>query len=132
MAAEQQLRALESRVEYIYRWITDTILPQLRGAQQGVRGVYQQPTTTIQSSGEGVFWCAPSSSIPAASGVPGTGTPGGPVTANVYQMQSGAYVLVASSASIYNGMLSATIAGRVLAVCLNGDGTYSAPGQSCT
>ncbi len=131
MANEQQLRALEQRVEGMVRDMR-TMWQQIKAALQQVRGAYSNGPANQGSSGGGVYWCAPSGSIAAASGVPGTGAPGGPVTANVYQMQSGAYVLVATSANIYNGMLSATTAGRVLAVCANGDGSYSAPGQSCS
>ena len=128
---EDRQRGVERRVEDLLRLILDTVLPQLRGVQQGLQGVYQQYVPNSSSSNGG-YWCAPANSIAAATGVPGVGAPGGPETADVYQMQSGAYVLVATNADIYNGMLSATTAGRTLAVWPNGDGSYSAPGQSCT
>ncbi len=131
MANENQLRALEQRVEGMVRDMR-TMWQQIKAALQQVRGAYSQGPTNQGSSGGGMYYCAPAGSIPAASGVPGVGTPGGPTTANVYKITSGAYVLVASSASIYNAMLSATTAGRVLTVADNGDGTYTAVSQSCS
>jgi hypothetical protein len=128
---EGQFRSIEGKVEWLYRAVVDWILPQLRGTQQGIRGLYQQPTTTTTTAG-GMFYCAPSNAIGAASGVPGAGAPGGPQTANVYSISGGAYSLVTSGANVYNAMLSATTAGRVLVVAANGDGTYTAVSQSCT
>jgi hypothetical protein len=128
---EGQFRSLEQKVEWLYRTVMDWILPQVRGTQQGIRGLYQQPVGTTTGGG-GMFYCAPSSVIAAASGVPGSGIPGGPQTANVYSITGGTYSLVASGASIYNPMLSATTGGRVLVVAANGDGTYTAVSQSCT
>jgi hypothetical protein len=130
---EGQFRSLEGKVEYLYRAVVDWILPQLRGAQQGIRGLYQQPIGEITTTGLGVFYCAPGSAIGGASGVPGVGAPGGPVAANVYAINAGAYTLVATGADVYNAMVSATTAGRVLAVAQNADGTtYTAIAQSCT
>jgi hypothetical protein len=127
---EDRMQVTEQRVEYLKRLI-DALTQQIQNAFQTARMAFQQPATTSGGSG-GMFYCAPSGSIAAASGVPGTGTPGGPVTANVYRITGGAYVLATASASIYNAMLSATTASRVLAVSDNGDGTYTAISQSCT
>ncbi len=131
MANENQLRALEQRVEGMVRDMR-TMWQQIKAALQQVRGAYSNGPTNQGSSGGGMYYCAPSGSIPAASGVPGVGGLAFPQTANVYKITSGAYVLVASSASIYNAMLSGTTAGRVLAVAANGDGTYTAVSQSCS
>jgi len=130
MASEQQLRAVEAKVDYLYRFVTDTLYPAVKAALQGVRGTYQQPTTST-SGGGGAFVCVPISAIGAASDIPGVGTPGGPALANIYQIQSGAYALVASSAYVYNAMLSATTVNHVLVVLPNGDGSYLAVSQSC-
>jgi len=130
MASEQQLRSLEQRVERIDRDMR-TLEEKVKAALQGVRGTYQQPTTST-SGGGGVFFCAPGSSIAAASGVPGTGTPSSISGVSIYQISGGVYSLVTASGSVFNPMLAATTAGHVLAVSLNSDGTYSAISQSCT
>ena len=126
---ESQLQVLTQRVETLYRQVI-SLADQIKAANQGLRASYQQPTNTT-SGGGGMYYCAPSGSIAAASGAPGGGTLSS-TTANVYKITSGAYSLVASGATIYNPMLSATTAGRVLAVADNGDGTYTAISQSCT
>ena len=72
--------------------------------------------------GAGAFYCP---SIPAiAGGATGTG--------NVYLINSGGGVLVASGATIVNPYASATTAGRACTLCQNPDGTYMVYGQSCT
>ena len=128
---ESQLQVLTQRVETLYRQVID-LANQIKAANQGLRASYQQPAGTTTSGGGGMYYCAPSGSIGAASGAPGAGAPGGPVSADVYKVSGGAYSLVASSADIYNPMLSATTANHVLAVADNGDGTYTAISQSCT
>jgi hypothetical protein len=127
---EDRIRGLERRIEDLLRLVQDTILPQLRGTQQGIQGTYQQPVQTTTSGG-GMYYCAPGGSIAAASGTPAAaGTPGSG-NAAIYALTGGVYSVHAASATVYNPMLSATTAGRVLAVADNGDGTYTAIAQSC-
>jgi hypothetical protein len=129
---EGQFRSLESKVEWLYRAVMDWILPQLRGAQQGIRGLYDQPTASVTTAGSDVYVCAPAGSIAAATGAPGAGGSPAMTTADVYVISGGTYVLQTASATVYNAMLSATTAGRVLVLGLNPDGTYTAISQSCT
>ncbi len=134
MANEQQLRALEQRVEGMVRDMR-TMWQQLKAALQQVRGAYSNgPANDGSGGGGGIFVCAPATSITHASGAPGTGAPGGPVTGvSMYKINSGAYALVTSSASVYNAMPHDTAgAGYVLICAANGDGTYLAVSQACS
>jgi hypothetical protein len=128
--SEGQFRALEQKVEWLYRAVMDWILPQLRGAQQGIRGTYQQPTSSSTTAGADVYVACPAGSISPASGCPGAGAPG-LGTADVYVISGGAYVLQTPGATIYNAMPDATTGGWLLILGLNPDGTYTAISQAC-
>jgi hypothetical protein len=127
---EDRLRGIERRVEDIYRWMLDLNSQTKANTQQGAAS-WQQPNQNGGGGGS-VYVAAPGSSIAAASAAPAGGTPGGPVSATVYQISGGAYVTFATSQSIYNAMLSATTSGRVLIVLPNPDNTWTAVSQSCT
>jgi hypothetical protein len=127
---EDRMRGLERRVEDLLRLVQDTILPQLRGTQQGIQGLYQQPSSTTSGTTGGFECVCPGGGIAAASGNPGTGAPSSG-TANIYQIQSGSYVLMVSGGTVYNSMPNACTAGYVLNLVPNGDGTYLAVSQAC-
>jgi hypothetical protein len=84
-------------------------------------------------SGAAIYFYAGGSVIPAATGLPGSGTPGGPVTgATVYQILNGAFSTFSTSASIYNGLMSPTVSGKGCILEQNADGTFTVIAQSCT
>jgi hypothetical protein len=127
---ELRVFRLETRLAALER-ILDALATQLGTIAQN------QWTGTTPGSGVGgaasnFLVCSPTGSLPAASGNPGTGVPGGPLAAqNVYRVNAGAWSLLTSTASIYNPMTSATVASKGLVVLPNADGTYSAVTQSC-
>ena len=133
MANEQQLRALEQRVEGMVRDMR-TMWQQIKAALQQVRGAYSNGPTNQGSSGGGHVLLRPSGSIAAASGCAGRRRArAGPYDGQRLQDARAAPTCwwLAAQASTTR-CSSATTAGRVLAVCANGDGTYSAASQSCS
>ena len=74
-----------------------------------------------------------SGTIAAASGRPGSGAPGGPLTGQaIYQITGGAWVEIDTNGSVYNGLEDATVITKTLIVLQNADGTYTAIQQGCT
>ena len=97
--------------------------------------VLVQGQTSGGSSGTGSIYVAVTGSggIPAASGAPGTGSPGSASGLSVYLVSGGAHSLVSGSATVYNPYLSATASAvKVITVGPNGDGTFTLLGESCT
>lgn len=129
---EARITPAEQKLEWILRWINQWT-PLIKQALQNARTASATYGGGGGGSGGGVFFYAGGSVIPAATGLPGTGTPGGPVTGQtVYQIASGAFGVFSSSASIYNGLMSATAAGKGHVVAQNPDGTFCVVAESCT
>jgi len=116
---QDRLRSLTNRVDAL-----DNSVRQMSGMQYNWGGG--------GSGGPGVMFCVtPASGSWASAGPPPGSSPGGPFTADVYKISGGGYVSVAGSASVYNGFPSSPGNSKVVAVCPNGDGTYSVVGESC-
>jgi hypothetical protein len=78
------------------------------------------------------YVCVPSASVAAATGAPGSGTPGSLGGQTIYQVSSGAYTSVTTSGTIYNVSPSSSLAsGKVTLLGQNPDGTYTALSQVC-
>ena len=127
---ESRLGALESRVEYLVRYLQD-LLPQLRSAQQSARTANQQYPYTSVGSGGGTFFCQPSGTVSGASGTWPSITPVS-FTANVYQGTAGSLTLVTSSATIWNYCAASLVASKTCPVIADGSGAYAVYTQSCT
>jgi hypothetical protein len=121
--------ALEGRIERL-----ELALSRLQIQLNGVAGQLTQVQTQARQGpvvttpggggdgGGGAFKCTPAAAIAG----------GGSGTADVYSTVSGSSVLVAAGATVINPYLTATIAGRILTLGRNPDGTYQIYGQSCT
>lgn len=88
------------------------------------------PPQSGGSGGGGVMFAVTPSSGSWPGGAPPGGTPGH-FTTDVYQIAGGAYDLVASGATVYNGYPSSPGVSKVVTVEANDDGTYSVVGESC-
>jgi hypothetical protein len=128
--AEQRLGALESRVEYLIRYLQD-LIPQLRNAQQSARTANQQyPSFGAGVSGSALF-CQPSGIVSGATGSWPTLSPIS-FTADVYSVSGTTITILAASATIYNWFPASLAASKVVYVVPDGAGNYVAVTQSCT
>jgi hypothetical protein len=128
--AETRIQALETRVEYIIRWIQD-LIPQINSANQTARNAFSQYPDTSGGGGGGAFFCLPSSAVSGATGTWPTLTATS-FTADVYQSASGSLTLVASGATIYNEFPAGLAASKVCFCVPDGAGNYVVVTQSCT
>jgi hypothetical protein len=128
---------LESRVyelEKAVRAAQQTIRNLTAALQQAQQQIYASAPGEGGSGGGGgaVLLCTATAGIPAATGPPATGTPGGPITGQaIFSITGGAFVAGSTNVSVYNGMQSPTVTTKTLIVLANSDGTYTAVTQSC-
>jgi hypothetical protein len=126
---EDRIIKIEQRLEYWIRQIQD-LIPQLRSAAQTARNAFQQyqPGT---STGSGIpLFCVLTSTLNASPAV-GSGSPSSVSSQSVYKISAGAWVLVSSSATVYNGTTNSVASGKTAICEPNDDGTYSAIGVAC-
>lgn len=91
-------------------------------------GTFLRVSQTNQNS---VFECMPSSTVTGAGGTWPAITPVS-FTADVYQIAAGILTMVASSATIWNGLPASLAASKVCYCLLDGTGDYVVISQSCT
>jgi hypothetical protein len=121
--SEKAIRKLQDQVAQLTQRVG--ALEQNQFASQGAGG-------GISGAGQSCFFYAGTSVIPAATGLPGVGTPGGPVTGQtVYLISGGGFVSFSTNASIYNGLMSPTVTGKGHVLNQNPDGTFSVVAESC-
>lgn len=121
---EQRVLRLENMLQ--------AALQQLAQLQQlvGQLGQNQYAVTSPGQGGAGgganALMCTPSSAIAA-------GTPGGPLTGQtIYQITGGALASITTVGQVYNPYGAGVVAGKMITVQANSDGTYTAIAQSCT
>lgn len=116
-----RLGALEARVEYLMRLISD-LTQQLRGAQQATKSVGASFQNVPSSGGAGAFKCVSAAGTAAA----------GSSTETIQQLNAGSFSSI-GTATIYNPMPSDAIpSGHTVTLAAVGDGTYMALSVSCT
>jgi len=117
-----RLEQLDARFERLRLDLQDT----QRKLTQALQQIRETGARFTPSGGVG---SATVFQIPAADAIVITG--GGSATANVYVLQGGTVTLFASSATIYNGMQSATVTAKTIILGSNGDGSFTCITQSC-
>ncbi len=126
---ETQLRQAQERIEYLFRWV-QRLQDQLRAANQGVQAAFQQFGDSTPSNDTDVFF-ADHLNIAACPGLLTVATPTS-TTGDVYKIAGGAFVLVASGATIWNGLPDPTDNTKRQILGSNGDSTYTVKSESCT
>ena len=124
------LKELQRRIENLGTDLT-RLARRVAGNEQSTMKNWGFSPRLPDSATTNVYFAVTPSSSSWPGGAPSGGTPGS-FTANVYKISGGAYVLVASSATIYNGYPSSPDVSKTVALGANGDGTYSVIGESCT
>lgn len=125
---EQRIGTCETRLEYLLR-LVNNLTAQLQGNRQAIQGTYQRPDDT-GTTGGGAFF-ADFLTLGGCAGALTGATPTS-TTGDVYRIDSGAFVLVASGATILNGLPDATDNTMRQILAQNTDNTYTVTGQSCT
>jgi hypothetical protein len=116
---ESQLQLVTSRVEYLFRLISD-LTNQLRAAQQGLQGAFQQWGSGSESDRSGVYY-ADGLSIAAFSS-----------TTGVTVTRSWDSAHDTTSGKVWNVMPDATNALKRQILGKNPDNTYTVITESCS
>jgi hypothetical protein len=125
---EDRILQIERRLESLVRQIQD-LIPQLRAAAQTARNAFQQYQPGSGGGGSPLY-CIVSGGL-AASGTIGSGSPTSLASQSVYSITGGAFVLVSSSATVYNGLPDAISSSASCILLANADGTYSIIAVAC-
>jgi hypothetical protein len=127
--AETRIQALETRVEYLIRWIQD-LIPQINNANQTARNAFSQYPNNSGGGGTGAFFALSTSGSWGATGTFPTLTPGS-ISTTVYQA-SGTSLTSLGTFTIYNWFPASPVASKVILVEPDGAGNYVVVTQSCT
>lgn len=127
---DNRLGALETRCDYIYRWVL-ALVQQVNAANQGVRQAQANYPASSGSSGGGVYVCYPSSGISGATWSSDAPSSPGSASLTVYQVQ-GTTVTSMGTNTVYNWLPAAVVASKACYCLPDGDGNYITVSQSCS
>lgn len=83
------------------------------------------------SGSANVFFFIPGTAMSGTGVAPPSGMPSSLTGQTVYQISSGSFITATTNGTVYCAMPSGVASGFVTVLLPNGDGTYSAIGQSC-
>lgn len=126
--SENRILRLEAQIRTLLQQVQDL---QIKVGQVAQNQYASGGSGAGTSGGGGNFICVLSSGL-SASGVPGSGSPAGPVTGQTtYDISGGAFLATNTNASIYNGMPDAISSGKTVIVTLNADSTFKVIAVAC-